>query len=589
MKKLLLIILSVLMLFTTAACKKKDNGGKEDPVIDNIETEVQKRFDELQKQWFKEDMESDYTNVHFSIVEPAKYGIKDLEVTLGDVSYEMTEEDKKSLDDLKARIEKLKEFKLEDLTADQQIMYECMQYYFDLNIGFYETEKDYTFAFTPNSGNNNNLITLFTEFDFRNEQDFRDYITLLKDTGRYIDQCIEYTRRQAADGIVQPDSVIDSVIEQCERFTANVDNNEVIKVFVEAINKVNMTGSQELIDEVTAAAKEILIPAYKRIIEFYDSELRGKCTTSGVMADYEGGKELYSLIVRNKISTDKSVAEIENDVEAALEGAYNRIIRNSRVSITEGYGFSDPYEIFSHLISSMANDFPDIPKVDYTIAFLDKSVTSDNNSAYYLIAPIDDPNKNVVKVNPTFVERDPDGLCITLAHEGYPGHLYQHSYYSINHPGNEYRYVMDFLGYAEGWAEYCENRAYNYFLKNSKEVAYLQDNNMFSYLMYAYTDLKMHYDGWGIKEIEQFLSSYFVESYAEQIAPDIYETNLGDPGLFLPYGAGMMYMTNMMEDAKSAMGNKFDFKAYNKVVLDTGAAPFHILQKQVQKYIDKNK
>jgi len=91
MRKLLLVILSVLLLLTGTACKKKENGGKEDPVIDNIETEVQKRFDELQKQWFKEDMESDYTNVHFSIVEPAKYGIKDLEVTLGNVSYEMTE------------------------------------------------------------------------------------------------------------------------------------------------------------------------------------------------------------------------------------------------------------------------------------------------------------------------------------------------------------------------------------------------------------------------------------------------------------------------------------------------------------------
>ena len=589
MKKLLIIILSVFMLFTSG-CNKKNNNGGNDPVIDNnIETEVQKRFDELQKQWFREDMEADYANLHFSIVEPAKYGIQDVEVTLGEVSYDLTEEDQKSLDDLKARLEKLKEFKLEDLTPDQQIMYQCMQYSFDLSIKFYETEKDYTFAFTPNSGYNNNLITVFTEFDFRKEQDFRDYITLLKDTGRFIDQCIEYTRRQAADGIVQPDSVIDSVIEQCERFTANVDNNEVIKVFTEAINKVNMAGSQELINEVTSGVKEILIPAYKRIIDLYDNELRGQCTNSGVMADYDGGKELYALIVRNKVSTDKTVTEIENDVEAALESAYNRIIRNSSVNITEGYGFEDPYAIFDHLKTSMADDFPDIPKVDYTIAFLDKSVTSDNTSAYYLVAPIDDPTKNVVKVNPTFVERDPDGLCITLAHEGYPGHLYQHTYYSINHPGNEYRYVMDFLGYGEGWAEYCENLAYKYFVKNSKEVSYLQDNNLFSYLLYSYVDLKMHYDGWGVNEIAQFLSGYFIDSYARQIAPDLFETNLGDPGLFLPYGVGMMYMQNMMQDAQSAMGKKFDLKAYNKVILDTGAAPFQIVQQQVQKYVDKNK
>ena len=590
MKKLLVVLLCLLMLLPSG-CKKKPDP---DPVpgpgpSDNTMTEVQKQFDEMQRKWFVEDMESDYSNLHFSLVDPSKYGIKDVEVTLGEISYDLTEEDRESIADMKERIAALKKYNLSDLTEDQQIMLKCMEYYFDLQLDMMETETDYTFLFTPNTGINNNLITLFTEFDFRNEQDVKDFITLLNDTGRYIDQAIEYTRRQSQESIIQPDSVIDAVLEQCERFAGNKDNNEIVKIFTNAMNEMNLAGANDYIAQVKKAVEEVLLPSYGRVIEFYKS-LKGKSTKSGALADYgTAGKELYKLIVRNKVSTDKSIEQIEKDVEEELITAFNSIVRNLDIDVTDGYGYSDPYKILEHIKEVMVNDYPDIPEVDYKIAFLDKSVTSENTSAYYLITPVDDINKNVIKVNPTFVENDPDGICITLAHEGYPGHLYQNTYYFANHPNNEYRYSMDFLGYGEGWAEYCEMRAYNYCLQSSKEIKYMQDNNMFNYLLYSIADLTVHYDGWTVNDLGNYLSNFFIESYAYDIAADIYDTVVGDPGLFLPYGCGMLYMTTMMEDAQSALGKKFDLKAYNTVILNTGAAPFPVLQEQVDKYVNANK
>lgn len=586
MKKLLIILLTVLMLLTSG-CRRKP---KPDPGPDNPVTgDVQAQFDEMQRNWFVKSFENDYVNLHFSLVDPSKYGISDVEVTLGDIHYDMTEEDQQAIQDLKDKLAELKKFNIEELTEDQQIMYQCMEYYLDLQLALSETEKDYTFAFTPNSGLNNNLVTIFTEFDFRSEQDVKDFIVLLNDTGRYIDQAIEYTRRQAEEGIVQPDHVINSVLEQVDRFTSNTDNNEVIKVFTNAMNEMNLAGRNDYIEQVKKGVLEVLIPAFRRVAEMYEG-LKGKATKSGALAAYgEGGKREYALIVKNKISTDKSISSIQTDVRKALDKAYNAIIRNMDVDLTEGYGYSDPYDIIAHLKQAMRKDYPEIPQVDYTIAFLDKSVTSENTSAYYLIAPADNPNKNVIKVNPTFVENDPDGICITLAHEGYPGHLYQNTYYLTNHPGNEYRYSMSFLGYAEGWAEYCEMKAYEYFLTNSKEITYLKQNNLFNYLLYSYVDLKVHYDGWEVSDISDFLGNYFQASYARSIAKDVMETVIGDPGLFLPYGCGMMYMISMMEDTQKTLGNKFDLQAYNKVILDTGEAPFPVLKQQIQKYIDANK
>ena len=585
MKKLMIILLTLLMVLPTAACKKKPNGGDE-PVIDynKIETEVQKEFDALQKSWFIQDMEDDYSTMRFGVENPEAMGIKNVEVTLGEL------EEPEKLEMYKQRREAIKKFKASDLTPDQQNMLKCMEFYFDLMIDNYNLEEDYTFLFTPNSGLNNNLITVFTEMDIRNEQDIKDIIILLNDTGRYIQDAIDYTKEQAEKGIVQPDFVIDSVVENCEKFVANVDDNEVIKIVNAKIDKLNIAGAADYKNQVAEAVKTVLIPAFHKVIEMY-GPLKGKATTSGELWEYgEDGDKTYDIIVRLKTSTTQSIPDLIDYVDDCiwdcLEGIYNVM---NEVEITEGYGYSDPREILEYIKTKMKNDYPDFEDLPYEVDFLDPSVTSPNISAYYLVAPVDNPKRNVIKVNPTFSDADPDGMCITLAHEGYPGHLYQNTYYLINHPDNEYRYVMDFLGYGEGWAQYCETYCYSYFVKNQKEIKYLQLNNMFSYLLYALADLQMHYNGWDRDDIAAYLGQFFYQEAAESYADSIYEANIGDPGLFLPYSVGLMKMWSLYENAQEQLGRKFNLKEYNRVILDAGACTFEMLEEKVQEFIDKNK
>lgn len=582
MKKILIVLLSVFMLMTSFGCK--DNKGKDEPETDPsiIETDEQKEFDALQKSWFIEDISSDYSDMRFSLENPEAFGIKDVEVTLGDIE---TEEGDTTYAD---RLAELKKFDITKLNADQQLAYKSMEFYFTLMQEFNDFENDYTFAFTPNSGINNNLQTIYTELDIRNEQDIKDIIVLLNDSDRYITQGIDYTKEQAAKRIIQPDSAIEQVIEGCESFIANRDNNEVIKIINAKIDKLNLAGADAYKSQVEQAVKEVLIPAYQKIIDYYRT-LLGTGTKSGKLCEYgPDGKDLYELIVKNKASTNDSIEDLIDLMDTAIyENIMGIINIMNEVEETADYGFDDPYKILEHIKSKMTNDFPQYPDVDYTIDFLDPSVTSPNISAYYLIAPIDNVKKNVIKVNPAFSDRDPNGMCITLAHEGYPGHLYQNTYYFSNHPDNEYRYVMSFLGYAEGWAQYVETYAYNYFLKNKKEVEYMQYNNIFSYCMYAYADLQVHYNGWGVEELTDYFSQYFYESAARDNAEILYDTVVGDPGMFLPYSVGLYKMWKFYTDTKETLGSKFDFKAYNKMILDAGECPLDILGEQVAKFAEK--
>lgn len=576
MKKLMAALLA-LSLLVVSGCGK--SGGYTIHDMNEITTDAQKEFDTLQKQWFIEDMESDYLNLHFSLEDPAAMGVTVPEVSLGEVFSDP--EDTTYTD----RLAKLAEIDPSQLTEDQQIAYQCMEFDYQLSQQLLEVQTDYTFAFTPNSGLNNNLITNFTEFDLRSEQDAADLITLVEDSGRVMDEGIAYTREQAAQGIVQPDSVIEAVQEQCRRFIANTDDNQVITIYNSRIDELDLANAQDYKDRMAAAVTGTLIPAYQRIIEMYD-ELKGTAVKSGLMADYGADAvSEYELIVRSKTSCSESVAELESELKQAIEDALNLFIENSDVTETDDYGYSDPYDILGHIKEKMANDFPTIPDVSYTIDYLDPSVTSDNVSAYYLIAPYDNLKENVIKVNPTFVESDPNGLCITLGHEGYPGHLFAHTYYFSNHHDDEIRYSLSFLGYGEGWAEYTENLAYGYFLSDAKEVLFEQAYNCFSYYLYAYCDLRMHHDGWGVAELTDYLGNYFQGTYAGMYAESIYDTNLGDPGLFLPYGVGMLKMNQLHDQAASALGKKFDLKEYNTVVLDTGEAPFDVLQQRVDDYL----
>ena len=585
MKKLITLLLAALLVLTTfSGCKKKSQDDPEIPDTPTELSETQKAFNELQRKWFVEDNE-DYVTVHYNLVNPEAYGIKDLEVTWGELD---TEEDDEAT--IKARLEELHKFKAEELTVDQQNLYAALEWYYDLMLKDLAIEQDYTFLFTPNSGLNNNLITNLTEFVLRNEQDVKDFIVLLADTDRVIDEAIKMTKEQAEKGIVQPDVVIDNVIDNCQKFVDSGSGNEISKIAAASIDALNLADGESYKSQVSKIVLEEIIPAYQRIIDMYKG-LRGKATKSGLMADWgEEGKAAYELIVKSKTSCDEGVADLIEEMDNALwDALYGLFGVMDKVNDIPSYGFEDPYRILENNKTHMKGSFPDIPDVKYTVSYLDPSITSENVSAYYVLSPLDDLMQNVIKVNPSFVENDPDGICITLAHEGYPGHLFQHTYFYENHENQELRSSLDFLGYAEGWAQYVETLAYGFYDGNKNVCLYEQYNNMFSYYLYGLIDLEMHYMGWGVDDIATYLSAFINPEYVNEYAASLYESNLGDPGMFLPYSVGLYKMWSMYEETRDTLGKKFDLAAYNKVILDTGDCPFSHLYKRVQEYVAKAK
>ena len=174
----------------------------------------------------------------------------------------------------------------------------------------------------------------------------------------------------------------------------------------------------------------------------------------------------------------------------------------------------------------------------------------------------------------------PDSLSLftTLAHEGYPGHLYQTTYYSATSP-DPVRNVLSFGGYTEGWATYSEMLSY-YFTPLTREQALLTQRNASVILgLYALADIGIHYDGWSLLDTVAFFRDYGIRDTST--VEEIYSLIVTDPGNYLKYYIGYVEFLELKKDAIKKWGDKFSQERFHKAVLDVGPAPFDILRKYI--------
>lgn len=174
----------------------------------------------------------------------------------------------------------------------------------------------------------------------------------------------------------------------------------------------------------------------------------------------------------------------------------------------------------------------------------------------------------------------PDNLTLftTLAHEGYPGHLYQTVYYSATNP-DSIRSLLSFGGYTEGWATYSEMLSY-YFAPLSDEQATLMQRNSSVILgLYALADMGIHYDGWTLLDTVSFFRDYGIQD--TKTIEEIYNLIIADPGNYLKYYIGYVEFLELKKKAIEKWGDDFSQERFHKAILETGPAPFDILEEYV--------
>ena len=513
---------------------------------------------------FQSEVSSNTINLHYSLQNPEKYGITSAPVTLG--SFDHSDIAVSAyLENLRSALES---FSYENLSYENQLTYDVISYYIDsasLTNQYYLYQE----PLSPLTGIHAQLPVLLAEYPFYSEDDVKTYLELLKTIPVYFESLVNFEKTKSSEGLFMNDKIADEVIAQCNAFVSMGEENYLISTFEERISKLNLS---DHVSKNRDIVMSIVLPAYEYLAKELALLKVTGCNEKG-LCFFENGSEFYEHLAATSTGSSRSIKELQTltkkqiqqdllDIQTTLDE--NPSILSETVSYT-----CSPEEALNTLQHKISDSFPASSNVNVEIKHVPDGLAEYLSPAFYLIPAIDNYSDNVIYINDAY-DMDELSLFTTLAHEGYPGHLYQTTYYASTNP-DPIRTYLNFPGYVEGWATYAEMCSY-YISPLEKPLATLMQKNSSVILgLYAYADMGIHYDGWNLEDTVDFFCSYGIEE--EETIAEIYKMILGNPANYLSYYIGYV---EILELKKEFTGSQLEF---HKRLLDIGPAPFEIIQK----------
>lgn len=555
----------------------------------------QQEFEQYLDDYFKDVVTDDTLTYNYTIKDGADYGLEEPEVTLGDPGM-TAEEIGQDKEEFEGWVKKLDAIDRSCLTEDQKLTYDVLDEYFEVSAGIFDNVYLYE-PFSPMRGLQANIATNFTDYRFDDKGDVERYIELLGQIPDYFAEYLDFEQEKSEKGYFMSDAVCDKVISQCKDFVADKENHFMVTTFNDNIDALDFLTDEEKAEYKEAnkqAVENSLLPAFENVAEVL-SGLKGTGTNDGGICNYDGGKEYYEYLLKNFAGTAKSLEEVidmlDTELQKLMVSLYQYYLGNQAAyeyfaanydSIFAETDQMTASEMVDKMMETASEHYPDAGTINYKAEALDKNLETimDDVLAYYMAPAIDDPDNNLIRVNGLHT----DGMWTTLAHEGYPGHMLQNAYYMSTDP-EPVRTLMNFLGYKEGWAMYaCYDSLYYYEYEEPEYgdtiAALYQLNDEMSYLMMGRVDLGINYEGWTLQDTADYLTKNGMDGSAAQ---ELYTTMVGDPAVYQSYSTGYYEMKELRDYAEEKMGDDFDLKTFNTIILETGPCQFDILKEQVDK------
>lgn len=540
---------------------------------------AEKSFADFEDTLFKDLMESDYTTMHFALKDYAKLNIEKPELNIGDARWEDYEE---TVEESQAYLDELHEFDYDSLTDTEKKDYQTIEAYLyqQINLNSYPY---FDWAFNSSTGVIDNLLTTFTEFVFYEKEDFDDYLEVLASVPDYLDQCLENTKKQAEKGYFLTDTMLQDTEDAIDKFVEKTDDNELIRIFdenVDAFDGLSDSEKKTYKEKNRDIVLNSYIPAYKKVGEEL-LKLKGSRDGEYNVSSLEDGADYYQAYAQYQTSMNTDVDTMLDVCTQFLNQSiieFYDLVSSHSDEINEEINLESAEDVLTYLEQHLDN-FPELQKVDYNVKYLDPSVASDSVVAYYLTPPIDDIQENVIKVNGDNIS-DTTDLYIALSHEGFPGHLFQFNYYYITNPAN-IRTQITMMGYQEGWAMYASSQALSVSNLNTYSSEYQKLNNEINYVLDAAIDLGVNGLGWSTSDISDYLNNL---GLSEDSAKSLYDYVTEYPGVLLSYGVGVAMFELLQDKAENALGDDFDQKEFNTVILNDGPRTFELVEEDVNAY-----
>lgn len=539
-------------------------------------------FSEFCTTLFREEMKSNTMNLHFTLKDPKAAGIDSYEITLGSLSGDSPHNQARQLKKLS---EELKKYSHRSLKGKDRLTCRLLSDYISRQQNL-AAHPYYDEPLTPSGGVTSQLPVLLAEYTFRNTRDIKDYLGLLSQIDTYFLGILDYEQKKADAGLFMSDEACLKVIEGCEVFTEHPDDNFLIDTFSNRLNAMDgLTDTQKnaYLKQHSKVLSDHVIPAYSQMIKEL-TMLLGRGHNNWGLCNFPEGKAYYEAVVSADTGCDDSVEDLFSQIAKArredLTFCQNLLENNPKLasqSPKPDAALKEENAMISRLQKEILTDFPAPPQTEVEICHVDPALSEYLAPAFYITAPIDDISHNRIYINDA--KNDTDIYYFTtLAHEGYPGHLYQ-TICTSSYGAPEVLSLLNYPGYTEGWATYTEMQSFYYAGLDPDLASLLQHNQAATLSLYATADIGIHYFGWEKEKNAAFWSEYGVDDTAT--VKRITDLILEEPGNYLKYYVGYLKFRQMREQL--ALENKsFSVSAFHEAILRTGPSPFSVLEETVR-------
>lgn len=553
----------------------------------------QKKFDRFLNSCFKEYAAENTVTLHFKLSNPSAHGIKvPVSPTYGDLSSDAL---KKNCSRSKELLQKLYTFPTSSLTKKQKLTWQIFQDYLNESI----MNEKYILYSSPlgTNGLQSEIPVTLSEYRLDNEKDIKDYLSLVNQVPELFTQILDFEQERRNAGLISPSFVISDTIDQIDQFlNASEENNPLIQSFEDRLTEVEFLSKDQKASYIAnnrLLVTDKVLPAYKSLktsLQAYTNDSKNTSSKER-LCEYKNGQDYYKFLLMSNVGTDFSPEDCITILESQLKNTVkdisslttkNKDLYTEYLSATPA--LSAPKEIMNTLKNDSLIDFPEIKNISCQLKNVPDALSGTSACAFYLVPPIDSTKDNIIYINKSRV--DSNELFSTLAHEGYPGHLYQTNYFLTTNP-SPLRTFLHCAGYDEGWGTYAQLYSYNFIeFKNVDEQTTKQlrqlyrDNDLLSLSLSSLCDLYVNYKNYDENALANYLQTYGIDKDSAQ---NLYRYVIENPTTYLSYSIGYYELDQLKQTMSDSLGKAFKISDFHEAVLNVGSCNFSILRQEIEK------
>ncbi len=553
---------------------------------------VQNEFDALLDQMLVEIVSDSEFNYKTVFKNPGKYGLSYKNHSL--LSKDILKEQSKA--DVKLRKEALQTF-IEEIEAispiilkdSQKASYYALLDYLHTELRYVDV-VDHGSLVAPSGGFIANLSISFYEYPFDAKSDIKHYLKFLENIPDALEIVIEHTKQQIEAERYALTEYVKSANDTYLAAYQNKNETPFLGGFdakIEACDFLSKKEKAEFIAENKRIFEEIVAPGFKTM----RANLQ-KLTVSEAKAlgETEAGRRYYEYLLERESGTRMTVSDMKDYLEQKL--ATNMGVlrfyaqKNFQVNLHR-IKVNSTEDAIAQLQEKIGDYMPAFRDPGCTLTDLPEAMSVEGMLAYYLIPQADNTKQNIVRLNRKELgtgEVNPDVL-VTIAHESYPGHLYQVNYWRQNdiHP------LISWMGQkavTEGWAEYVSIEALGWLGASEDEVRYLRASWVADRIVAMLADIEVNYYGKNGEELNTYLCARLGISGTGDHFSALHEVLVADPCSYAPYAIGVLQIMDLVENVEDKLEDAYNQKAFFEALLMAGSCQFESMKDLVYKRLE---